>query len=241
MGKISDMQTNQNDINLSYVRNKSKQRKITKPRLKVRNAKDILTLLGPTSNKYRLSPNQRKFQLGGRLTIAALAAAMAIGTGVAYNSAKTQNPTVQEMTDINEELSKDDVLGHAEEKLLTFLYKDKLFFKDDAFIKYSHDSEINSDTISVYKQLKSPNAEPILEFSYTRFNNLSDKLMYPTKNSPEITQLLNSMLDIHFAENISQKDLENLNTDISKFDISKFELKENNIVGISETELGDER
>lgn len=240
MGKITNMQNNQDNVNLSYVKNA--QKNLNKPRLKIKTVKDLATLIGPNASKYRISPNQRNFQLKGRLTIAAIAAALAIGgTAVSMHNHTQKNNAIETSVQNNDELEKEDVLSRAEERFLTFFYHDKLTLKDNAYIEYSHNDELNTDTLEVYFKVSSPNSKPIKDFSYTRFNNWQDRLMNPDRNNPEVSALLDAMIDTYNNKNISQEDLKDLDTKTSNFDFSKFKLEGTHIVAANEKEHGQER
>lgn len=237
MGKITNMQQKQNDrnkVNLSYVR------KQIKPPMKKKGIKGLMTLIGPNARKYRLSTDQRNFQLGGRLTIAAIASALAIAGGVSYANHQPKQDHVVEASSQENMLTKEDVLSQAEEKLVSFVCPDATIL-GSVDVKYLHDSELQADMIIIYQRLNNPNAEPIKRFSYTRYNLLEDMSLHARENAPEVVRLLNDMINANSKENPSQEDLERLMEELSNWDLSKFELEGNNIVESSQRDFGEER
>ena len=237
MGKITNMQQKQNKengVNLSYARGQ------VKPRLRVKGIKDIGTLLGPNGGKYRLSKDQRNFQLGGRLTIAAIASALAIAGGVSYANHQPKQDHVVEASSQENMLTKEDVLSQAEEKLVSFVCPDATIL-GNVDVEYLHDSELQADMILIYQRLNNPNAEPIKRFSYTRYNLLEDFSLHARENAPEVVRVLNDMISVNMKENPSQHDLYRLMEEVSNWDLSKFELEGNHIVESSQRDLGEER
>lgn len=247
MGEITNMQKNQDNIDLLYVRKKTIENMREKPRLKIRKPKDLLTLIGSGAKAYKLSKNQKQFQTGARLTIAAIAASLVVGGGIAYHNTQTQEPTNIESSNTNlDELEKNEVLALAEDTLLSIIYSNHPSLKEKADINYEHTDYASSnvivdcDTITVSHRI-SPTAEAFKDYSYTKQNLLLDNIFSSKKDCPEIIELLNAMIDVYSSENVSQEDLENLNTIISNLDSSKLELKNGHIVGRTEKDLGDER
>lgn len=229
MGKITDMQTNQNDINLSYVRNKSKQRKVAKPRLKVENGKDILTLLGPNAHKYRLSQNQKSFQTKGRLTIAAIAAALAIGGfAVASNHIENNSAETQEF------LQEDELMNNVEDKILDYVLGDNRENIDNPQVSYSFNNDDGSFTLRVttgtgdFKDVK---------YTYSKGNISLDSIL----NAKEISSLMDNAIDVHFANGASQKQLKDLNESLEKSDNKNFILKDGHIIENKQIDRDEER
>lgn len=122
MGKIEKMQNMQDELNISRLKKQN-----LKPKLRITGVKDLATLIGPNAKHYRLSKGQKNFQIKGRLTIAAIAAALAISGGVSIahsvNSNKNTNTNAIEAQEI---LQKDEVLKDFEAMLKQWVFGDDL-------------------------------------------------------------------------------------------------------------------
>lgn len=228
MGKITDMQTNQNNMNLSYVRNKSKQRKVTKPRLKVENGKDILTLLGPNAHRYRLSQNQKSFQTKGRLTIAAIATALAISGVSVGNSIKNDVAETQEF------LQQDELMNAAENKILDYILGTDRDDIDNPEISYHFDDDDGAFILCVTSG--KGDFKDVL-YTYSDGGISLDNFL----NAKEISSLINNTMEVHFAKNASQKQLQDLNDSLENLENKNFKLKNNHIVEDKEIEYDEER
>lgn len=244
MGKISNMQqkqNNENGVNLSYARNQAK------PRLKIKGIKDLVTLLGPNGSKYKLSKNQRNFQLKGRITIAAIASALAIAGTTAYAVNQSQSaPVPVTETNISEmsELTKEGVLESAEDALLDFIYQNSSSdLKNRAIIKYKHNEKLNLDTFIVYDRYQNPNSDPSVRFSYNKHNDTIDKIVSKSsKNNSEVDKLLDSMIEVYLNKSPSEKDLQGLSDKVSNLDFSQLKFDGKNIVDKSqEKDINNER
>lgn len=225
MGNINSMRDVANsDRNMkSYIKDRAR-----KPRLKIKGIKDIVTLISPNAKRYKLTPNQRNFQLVGRTTIAALAAALTISGGIAYQNVHSANANSTQYSS-ETQLDKDEILSYAENKLMTLICKDNLSNLNLSYVEYSHDDKFNIDKLEINRKIKYAE-NSINTFSYTRYNNPQDKyLNKKNNNEPEITVLLNLMLDIRNNPNPSQEDLETLNDMISKLDLNNLVLAKGNL------------
>lgn len=230
MGKIQNMQQNQNNVNLSYVRNQSK-----KPKLKIDGIKGLATLIGPNSKRYRLSPNQRNFQLKARagLTIASLLAAGLLVAGRSY----TPNHQVQETkaieTSIDNEFEKEDVMQSAEEKLLNIIYQDDAEM-ELSYVDYMR-TEDNIEKLVVKQKSTSPYIEADKVFQYLKSNDLLDKLILENNNSDIINEFLDMMIDVKNDKNVSQEDLAKLDALTSNIDSKDYKLDGKDIVELDRT------
>lgn len=231
MGKINDMQKNQTNISIRSIKDKQTE----KPKLKIKGFKDIATLLGPNAKKYRLSKNQRNFQLKGRITIAAIAAAIGI-SGAAlinhHNSVPTNNLGQTEMS-----LQKDTLLSEANEKLFDIVYGTD---REEAqyFVDYDKITDDNSKTLSVGRNIKP--SDRALEYE-TQINYSYNNNALNFKDAKEIKNLADKMIDIHYSENPSQKDLEKLDEAIEALEDKDFKLDGKNIVPVKEHDTELER
>ncbi|MBO5478992.1 MAG: hypothetical protein J6A04_04755 [Clostridia bacterium] len=226
MKEISEMQRNQNNINLSYIRDK--QKNLNKPRLKVKNLKDIATLIGPSAKKYRLSPNQRNFQLKGRLTIAAIAAALAIGGISVGNSISNDTAETQEI------LQEEELMNAFEDKLLDCVFSTNRNDVDNPEVSYDFD---NHDGSTILRVTSGTGDSKKVLFTYSKGGLSFDSL----QNAKEISSLINNAMDIHFAKEPSQKQLQNLNESLENLENKNFKLKDKHIVEDKQIELDEER
>lgn len=233
MGKISKMQQKQNyenGVNLSYAKSQAK------PRLKIKGFKGILELYKPGIEKeYSLTKKQKKFirNLRTGTAIAMLAGSLAITGGGISHAINNQQHNSTDFEQELDELTKEDVLASAEDTLLSFVHQDISTLKDRSFIKYTSNTETNYDRITVYNRSQNPNADPSIQFSYTRYNNTIDRILSGSKeNDPSVDDFLNSMIDLYKSQDISQEELSELNDKFSNFDFSnlKFDTKSHNIV-----------
>lgn len=244
MGNINNMRNVANsDHNMkSYIKDRER-----KPRLNDKTIRGTLKLIGPNAKKYRLSPKQRSKQLTYRvgLGIAGLAAAFSVANATIHSNANSISDTNTQYSSETQTLSKDEVLSYAENKLMTLIFKDNLSLLDSSYVEYSHNDEFNIDKLEINRKIKYAE-NSINKFSYTRHNNPEDKyLNRKNNNEPEITALLNLMLDIRNNPNPSQEDLENLNTMLLKLDLNNLVLNNDRsgntfIVNESEKDSGYE-
>lgn len=244
MGNINNMRNvaNSSRSMKSYVRN-SIEEKQNKPYLKITGIKDLATLLGPNAKNHKINNNQRTFQLVGRTTIAGLAAALSIGSFAAFSNAHS-NINENTVSTQSQEYQKDDVLEYAQETLKAIVYKDRANSMYRADVKFSHDNRLNTDTITIYEDIKSING-PMEQYSYTRYNNPEHKNSNKKNNtSPEIKELLDSMIDIHNSQAPSYEDLENLNDIVdniaSEMEAGKYTLVDGKIVENVQKDTGFE-
>lgn len=237
MGELESMKLHQHDIK-SYVKNK--QEKMKKPRLKIKTMKDVATLLGPNAKRYHISPNQRNFQLKGRLTIAAIAAALAIGGISAYSHTRRADTNTVETSNLSaSDFEKNESISDAKEKLLDIIYPDLDSFKENTQIQFIHDDELDTDSIVVYERQKYQ-MQTQEKFRYTRFNRPED-FMKKDKDCKEISEWLNLVIDAYYNENISKEDLRILDGTTLNIDAKKFKLDNNAILGKSELDKDFER
>lgn len=173
----------------------------------------------------------------GRLTIAAIAAAIGI-SGAAltngYNSVPT-NPNNETQV----VLDKDALLSEANEKLFDIVYGEN---RDEAkyFVRCEYDRHSNATSVSVGRQ-KAPISQALeykTEIGYT-YNNKDSKNNSYFEKASEVQDLLDNIIKIRESENPSQKDLEKLDKAIEALEDKNFELDGKNIVPVKEqdTEL----
>ena len=225
MGKINEMQRNQNNLSIRSIKDKQSE----KPKLKISGFKDIVTLLGTGAKKYKLSKNQRNFQLTGRLTIAAIAATIGISGGAAlmnhHNNVPTNNSAETQVV-----LDKNELLSEANEKLFDIVYGTD---REEAnyYVGYKYDTHDNSTKMIVGRQL-----DPIGNtFQYRHESGYTyDNGQFNFKDAKEIKALADIMIDIYYSENPSQKDLEKLDAAIEALEGKGFKLDGGSIVPIKE-------
>lgn len=244
MGDINNMRNvaNSNRSMKSYIKDRAR-----KPRLNDRTITGTLKLIGPNAKKYRLSPKQRSKQLLGRvgLGVAGLAAALSIANAAVNSNANSISNNNIEYSSETQTLDKDGVLNYAENKLMTLIYKDNLSSLDSSYVTYSHNDKLNIDKVEVHNKIKYSDNSSI-DFSYARYNNPDNKrLNKKNNNHPEITDLLNLMIDIRNNPNPSQEDLEYLNDIVSKLNLNDLVLDRDargntSIVNENEIDLGYE-
>lgn len=246
MKEISEMQENQDNIKL-HVKNNQKNlniktvRNTRKPKINEKGIKGFATLIGPKAKEYRLSKNQRTKQLAGRIGIATIAATLGIIGVSTFSKAHTENVNTAGISPVSTtNLEKENAFEKVEDKLLDIIYQGSSS-KEDAYVTYEHSNETNADIITVYEKASNYIAKPTVKFSYTRFNSLADKLLFKSKNNPEVSEWLNSVLDAYFDENISKENLEDLITETDNLDAKDFALDGKNILGKSELDKDFER
>lgn len=247
MGNINDMRNvaNSNNSVKSYVIHKNIKEKQSKPKLRITGVKDLVTLIGPNAENYKLNTNKRKFQLVSRvgLGIAGIAAAFSIANAAINSNVNSIDTNNTQYSTETQTLDKDEVLNYAENKLMTLIYKDNLSSLDSSYVEYSHNDKCNIDKLEINKKMKYSETS-INNFSYTRYNNPEDKyLNRKNLNEPEITALLDLMLDIHNNPNPSQEELENLNNMVSKLNLNNLVLNRDskgNISIVNESEKDSE-
>ncbi|MCI9287740.1 MAG: hypothetical protein HFJ57_07300 [Clostridia bacterium] len=249
MGDINNMRNvvNSNNSVKSYVINKNIKEKQNKPKLRITGVKDLVTLIGPNAKKYKLNTNQRKFQLVSRvgLGIAGIAAAFSIANATINSNVNSIDTNNTQYSTETQTLDKDEVLSYAEDKLMTLIYKDNLSSLTSSFVEYSHDDKFNIDKLKINKKIKYSETS-INNFSYTRYNNPENMyLNRKNHNEPEITALLDLMIDIHNNPNPSQEDLASLNDIALKLNLNNLVLTDNshdsaNIVNEAKRDSGYE-
>lgn len=247
MGDINNMRNvvNSNNSVKSYVIHKNIKEKQNKPKLRITGVKDLVTLIGPNAKKYKLNTNQRKFQLVGRvgLGIAGVAAAFSIANAAINSNVNSIDTNNTQYSTETQTLDKDEVLSYAENKLMTLIYKDNLSSLASSCVEYSHDDKFNIDKLKINKKIKYSETS-INNFSYTRYNNPENKyLNRKNLNEPEITALLDLMLDIHNNPNPSQEELETLNDIILNLNLNDLVINKDskgNISIVNESEKDSE-
>lgn len=173
------------------------------PELKTKGIKGFATLLGPTVGKYRISKDQRNLQIKGRVTLTALATALAISglTGVALHN-HTSNRTQQTAIEQDQETSKkDDVLKNAEDAILKCVFGDDLKNIKNASVDYKFDNHDGSYTVSVYYTDSND-----IAYSYSNDSLSLDKLL----NNKDIVSLIDNAIYVHRLDNPSKKALSSL-------------------------------
>lgn len=248
MGDINNMRNvaNSDRSMKSYIKEGIKEKQ-NKPKLKINGIKDLATLLGPNAKNHKLNNNQRTFQLVGRvgLGVAGLAAALSIANATLNSNANSISNNNIEYSSETQTLDKDGVLNYAENKLMTLIYKDNLSSLDSSYVTYSHNDKLNIDKVEVHNKIKYSDNSSV-DFSYARYNNPDNKrLNKKNNNHPEITDLLNLMIDIRNNPNPSQEDLEYLNDIVSKLNLNDLVLDRDargntSIVNENEIDLGYE-
>lgn len=246
MGDINNMRNvaNSNRSMKSYVKEGIKEKQ-NKPKLKINGIKDLATLLGPNAKNHKLNNNQRTFQLVGRvgIGIAGIAAALSITNAAINSNANSIGANNTQYSSETQTLDKDEVLSYAVNRLTTVVYKNDISSLNNGKpnFKITHTAKTNRDTLIIYENPKFPNGEDDKKFSYTRYNNPDDQyLNRKSNNNPEITELLNLMIDVYNNPNPSQEDLENLENMASKLQLNDFVLDGNSIVAEAERDSGFE-
>ena len=236
MGKITNMQRHQENFNIKAVKN------TRKPKMKQKGIKGFLTLIGPNSNKYRLSKQQRNKQLAGRVGIgvATIAAALGLYSEAAISNVHTENVYTSETSSLSAtNFERNESIADAKEKLLDILYHDLDSHKKNAQISFVHDDERDTDSI-VVSEKQNYQKQPKEKFRYTKYNRLED-FMIKDKNCKEISEWLNLVIDAYYNENISKEDLRNLDGVTLNINDKKFKLDNNVILGESELDKDFER
>jgi hypothetical protein len=226
MGKITNMQTQQNSnngINLSYIRKQN-----TKPKLQIKGFKDLATLVGPTASNYRLTKYQRNFQKGARLTLAAIAASIAIGGAAVGHSISNNN-----VAETQEVLQQDELMETAENKLLECVFGESLSKVDNPAVSYRYDKHDGSTALIISSG--QGDSKKVL-FSYSKELSLDGFL-----NAKEISSLIDNTIAVHYEDEASQKQLKALNEAIEKTENKNFKLKDNHIVEDKQIDLSEER
>lgn len=226
MGKIANMQTKQNEkneVNLSYIRKQH-----SKPKLKIKGFKDLATLVGPTASKYNLTKYQRNFQKGARLTLAALAASIAIGGVAVGNTVRNTN-----VAQAQEVLQQDELMASAESKILDCVFGEDRSNINNPEVSYRYDKHDGSTALIV-----TSGKEDSKKISYTYSDSLSlDEVL----NAKDISSLIDNAIKVHYAEEPSQKQLEALNKSLENVEDKNFKLKDNHIVEDKQISQEEER
>lgn len=208
MGKINNMYNNQDEISLKYINRLSE---LAKPKLKIKGIKDIATLIGPNAKNYKITKNQKRFQRNARVSIAVLAASMAIASGTITNMHHS-NPVVNNSTDVivnysSKTLSKDVVMENAENKIKELVYGDN--FEENHTIdniSFLYDTD-KIENVSSVKLTHTTNLNKYEDFSYS-----SGSFLKKSGNAKEIDMLLDKMIEMNDLKDPSNKDLIELNT-----------------------------
>lgn len=224
MGKITDMQkwknTSRKETDLSYVRNKAK------PRLKINGIKDLATLVGPNAKRYKLTPNQRKFQLNTR-TIAALLGAGLLVAGGKY----VVNSIGDNVAQTQEILQENELMDIAKDKLLESFFGDELKNIDNPEVSFSTDRSDGSEQLTI-----TSGTDDSKKALYTYSKNLS---FDSTLNPKEISSLIDSMIEINSAHGASSKQLKELNEAIEAASDKNFTFENGHFVEDKELDLDD--
>lgn len=226
MGNIIDLQSKlveRNGVNISYVKNK------LKPPMMKKGIKGFLaTVALGAGNRYRLNQNQRKVRLYGR---SLLGIATAIGIGIAtVNSVSMNNTTTAETQEM---LQEDDLMEIAENRLLECVFGNKLDNIDNPNVIYDIDK---SDGHKILKITSGTDQYKKVVFTY-------DSKMFLEKfsNAKEIVSLMNDTIDVHFNENASKKNLEDLKESIEKIQDKNFKFINGHIIEDKQIENECER
>jgi len=229
MGKINDMQNEQNNMSIKNLKNKQNQ----KPKLRITGWKDIATLLGPNANKkYTLSPNKKSFQLKGRVTIAAIATVLGIGAAVTFN--KPHTPPKDNSSQTQEVLDKEALLSQSRHELLDIIFGENRDESDKQF--YLKTSRSKDDGSTYVRAIFEDKYGTNVAYTYSNFFNYSH-----SKNAEEISNLIDTYMKIYFMENPSQEDLQKLNDALEELEDKNFKLDGKNIVAVDEKEKDFER
>lgn len=228
MGNITNLTNKYNEIDSTRSKANSKK----KPYFYIEKksfAKDLanLTFNPNLHKKYRLNDRYKKLQLGTRVTLAAVIAALGIGAGVAYSNVSSEKANSNVKTDYTTEiLQKDDVLEDAEYMLKQCVFGDNLEDIKDPQIIYKYDRSDGSYYIKVTSENNSK-----IHYSYS--NNLSvDRFT----NDKEIVKLIEDTMELYFTSSPSQNQLQKLDNQLDALKDKKFTLQGKNIVSISEKE-----
>lgn len=224
MGKIEGMQNKYNEAN---------NKKLRKEPLDIgkKGIKGFAILFGPEAKKYRLTENQKKFQKGGRFTIATLATALTIGGSASF--VNTINPhSSKQNTETTIDLESDTVSKDAENLLKSYIFGEKLDTVENPIVKYIFDKDDGNSALLVTSG-KGDNTK--IEYQYSK--NLSfDSIL----NDKKIVELIDSMIEINLSQP-TQEELQELSEIVENLKDENFKLKGGHIVSANEKETDFER
>lgn len=225
MGKITDAKNRFNNESTEINKHKSKKRNI-------RSFKDYASLLAPNAQKrFSLSPKLRKLQVKGRLTVAAIAAALAIsgGTAIAHNSNSINN---EHTIETQVALQSDELLNEAENKLLQYVFGENLENVNNPKVKYI--AEKDGYVIKV-----TSGKDEYAKIKYLYSETLSfDGIL----NNKQVVKLINNMIDVYRTDTPSQNLLQDLDENLKNLEGKNFKLNDKGyIVEANEKEIDYER
>lgn len=232
--KLTNRYNNENDETINKTNNTENR----KPKFKGRGISGYARLISPFAGKrYSLSPRQKKVQKTVRGLIAAGVLAVGISTPLIINTVHQRTNPTSSQTATEETFIKDEVLDSAELKLLECIYG-----KNSTRIKTAEISYNIVDELENVKSLTVSNPialDSYIDFKYVHTNFFNKK----RDNMPEINSMLDQMIDIHYSENPSQKDLKKLNNIVESLDDMniKFDTINKSIVLTDDYEINDER
>lgn len=227
MGKIVDAQDRFNNVSIQKNKQSVKKKNIN-------GFKDFASLLAPNAQKrFSLNPNLRNKQIKGRATIAAIAAALAIGggTAIAHNvNSNDKNQSIETQID----LQSDEVLIEAENMLFNCVFGENLNNINNPRVQYSFSNDDGGYTIKV-----TSGKDDYLKTEYVYSKTLFiDGIL----NNKKITKLMDEMISIYYSDAPTQEELQDLNEITEDLKDEKFKLNDKGyIVEVDEKETGFER
>lgn len=230
MGKIVDAQDRFNNVSIQ------KDKQVSKKKKNINGFKDYVSLLAPNAQKrFSLNSNLRNKQIKGRATIAAIAAALAIGGGVATaHNVNSNNKNQAIETEAQMDLQSDEVLNEAEDILFNCIFGEEVDSINNPQIQYIFDDDDGGYTIKV----TSGKGEYVkTEYIYSKTLSMDGIL-----NNKKITKLMDEMISIYYSDTPTQEELQDLNEITENLKDEKFKLNDKGyIVEVDEKENDFER
>jgi hypothetical protein len=185
---------------------------------------------GNGTNIYKVKQSQNlnksksrntNLKIKGARTIFAFAATLVLGSAVIHHTNINGDGTTQE-TSVQYDLQKDELMEEVESKILDCVFGENLSKIDNPEVSYIYDKHDGSSSLIV-RQGKDNYQRTVYSYS----DNLSLDGFLNDKN---ISSLIKDAIDIHYAEDPSQKELESLKTDLDNCNNTKYTLKNGHIV-----------
>lgn len=210
MGEITNIQKKFNEENFEEQTIEKKHN--------IKGFKDYASLLAPNAEKrFKLDKKLRKAQVNGRVTIAAIATALALGGGGIVASSHTE-PTKQEQTVNYEEVKENELIKDASKKLLDCVFGEERSDIEEPYIRFNYDKSDNGYTIKVgYGATNAPK----IKFTYSTVK-FSDKLL----NNKDVVELMDNMINISYKDELTEKDYQKLSDALEKLEDKNYKLND---------------
>lgn len=236
MGKIIDMQNNQDKIGFNYIKRRN-------PKLDTKGIKNFYNKLRLAykpgiETEYSLTREQKKFARtvrGTTLGIMVLASSISIG-GVISNHMIRENNKTENYIELQalEILSKETVLDNAEQTLIEIIFPTIHIYPKSVHVSYPSRDE--------YKNLNSVQVEKLVGQNYNSYYRYINEQESVNKDNSEIfNEFANMMIKIKNNSNPSQEDLEKLEELTEQVSEMNLKLDKNNIVNSDEKNMDLER